>query len=1383
MDEHNLGFQPRGFILNLHKYYNPPKNHFDETKEYFDNYFQKQECFTTFGNFDRLSFNPVMDFADYRETIDRNNMWLGNRQNVLLYPISPADKRCYGFSGDHRVVSGNHHFGLVDNLGQFTEINSNYLLITLLYTASDAKASLKSYECYLGYCSDAIYRIADTYNTKFAESGKHLECEVFGTFNSAELAVVWSADEFVDVLYLIDHLRYLTLRGYKEDRIHRAFISSHTFAALTKKNMTEVQGGALIQLAGRTSAGIDEKETSGHGQNGYEVLSGYVTNVRKTLLEVDDKVAANHVFCTGEYDLIFQTDQRFLSKLFGDVSRADSDLQFSIQNRVFSSHILESSTRLYYTAQDIDELKKTLEGLWGLDKESEGLLYVTVREDDQGSHYSPRMNIVRKITPQDVSVAEEEKNSFTLFQELFNSVSRISKASLTFRHTLELAYIDYVQCITTAVDHLWVKDFDSQFHAALSILLRCCKSMEGPPTVSSAGDAVSPSDFQELIQDVFQALQQQCYHVVDSGKFFLEEPRSHYNYTGQYDLMMHAYYGILKCLLERMYIPSRPQSSMYPLINFEPTPILGSKLYWEDMHDTPKSSPIRLLVIKLPYNDAWTLLDHYIPMLIHELYHYAAPRSRIRRNYYFGCIAMTWLHSQLLGKYFEKQAEQGEYPHLLSEGASLLTNRCTEILSEQFGQILYSSMSNSETDCFSAKYQNFLTRLIEEQSTHYDKVFATIVRALEKGLSSMDERNEWKNMIAPISSPEQKKALEQMLSQTITILKNSEKDHGEQILSSYVSFLNEVVDGCWVPIFAVLKELFPDIAMVKFAGLDAAGYMLQFSINQNNQLLPPDKDKMPFENGLRIGCVLDWLLGNLSSDKNTTPVSDCIPKLEAVRARFLHLYNRIYKEKDDMGERWFDYYMCAYTTYLDSCTIYAQWLAPLIQEEYLSCLKEEDNSESMKLLTSLCKEYYNILENDSDDTLEESLFHHSIKIVQSFQVQKSLKEIQKTRPAAPLEDKPHMPLRDSKSSLRLGVSLWDYKWNLHLNNASELHTQLSHAVQILRESHQRAFRETETYRPWFRGCKNATFDILPSIMVHFLDNIAAKDFRDTINAIGTLADYQRRLLEAFKFRADGAPELLNSHQYQRLDYLALMQHYGQFTGLLDWSEDAYSSLYFALEKFVDDPRKKLGDDKNEDEAAALYILDPMLYNLARKKMLQTLNTIPEEYRRTLEGGDGYVPNLSLSDNREKFSLFIPGGHVNSPAKRYHSVSTPPQETELDDIAIDELYNLPLAIYTSRLNPRLRAQSGIFLSYNLRSVPVWPESVPKPNDTIASANLFHYLSLETIQRYYLSKFYAAEPFLLKVHINRNLKRELGDTLRFLGMNRYRIYPELEQLSKK
>ena len=97
-----------------------------------------------------------------------------------------------------------------------------------------------------------------------------------------------------------------------------------------------------------------------------------------------------------------------------------------------------------------------------------------------------------------------------------------------------------------------------------------------------------------------------------------------------------------------------------------------------------------------------------------------------------------------------------------------------------------------------------------------------------------------------------------------------------------------------------------------------------------------------------------------------------------------------------------------------------------------------------------------------------------------------------------------------------------------------------------------------------------------------------------------------------------------------------------------------------------------------------------------------------------------------------------------------------------------------------MNPRLRAQSGIFMTYNLRALPIQPaEGTTGP---IVFGELFHYLSLESIQRFYLEKF-DEDPFMLKLSMDKNQKQEMGRLLRSLGLSRYRVYPELEHLKQK
>lgn len=415
------------------------------------------------------------------------------------------------------------------------------------------------------------------------------------------------------------------------------------------------------------------------------------------------------------------------------------------------------------------------------------------------------------------------------------------------------------------------------------------------------------------------------------------------------------------------------------------------------------------------------------------------------------------------------------------------------------------------------------------------------------------------------------------------------------------------------------------------------------------------------------------------------------------------------------------------------------------------------------------------------------LFRHTIRLVQDFQRQKDLGTIDAEKPV-PEKSAVPSPIKLSRPVCPLLPK--EKKWRFHLSTHGELHAHLDAMVMQLRKNHQETFGNADDCKLWFRGCRNSTFDILPSIMVHFADGINAEDFKGE-NQMGTLLEYQWRLLEAYKFRADGAPELMGNNRYQRLDYLALMQHYGRYTGLLDWSEDAYSSLYFAFEKFVDDADMKIEDDPAEDAPAALYILDPRLYNRARFVMMRRIPNLSSQYRQTIDDPEGYIPNLSIPENRERFAMFIPGGRPTQPVSEdkpghfllpeplVHQTYRAPKETELEQVET-ELRNLPLAFYAPRLNPRLRVQSGIFMSYNLRSLPIRPEH--GASGPIALGELFHYLSLESIQRFYLDHF-DEEPFMLKLIMDKNQKQEMGRILRYLGLNRYRVYPELEHLPRR
>lgn len=104
---------------------------------------------------------------------------------------------------------------------------------------------------------------------------------------------------------------------------------------------------------------------------------------------------------------------------------------------------------------------------------------------------------------------------------------------------------------------------------------------------------------------------------------------------------------------------------------------------------------------------------------------------------------------------------------------------------------------------------------------------------------------------------------------------------------------------------------------------------------------------------------------------------------------------------------------------------------------------------------------------------------------------------------------------------------------------------------------------------------------------------------------------------------------------------------------------------------------------------------------------------------------------------------------------------------------EEMAYLPLAVYTSRLNPRIRSQSGIFVAYNLYAEPS------------AIIDSYDYIDLEKIQTYYFerSERKEKEQFLYRIVIEKTVAKEIAECLSRMGISKERIYPELANIGQR
>ena len=117
---------------------------------------------------------------------------------------------------------------------------------------------------------------------------------------------------------------------------------------------------------------------------------------------------------------------------------------------------------------------------------------------------------------------------------------------------------------------------------------------------------------------------------------------------------------------------------------------------------------------------------------------------------------------------------------------------------------------------------------------------------------------------------------------------------------------------------------------------------------------------------------------------------------------------------------------------------------------------------------------------------------------------------------------------------------------------------------------------------------------------------------------------ERELLFRFKQQAHHYIRHLPSED-DRASWLALMQHYGVPTRLLDWTQSPYVALYFAIEEAPQgiEEEKSKGDrfrDKGKEKHSAIWAIDMDWLARKEKELLGSVPDDPEartEYRNRL----------------------------------------------------------------------------------------------------------------------------------------------------------------------
>lgn len=1381
---------PHGYLLELDKFLRIPHASFNAYKGLMESYKAKYGKgigrANTFGDFDLIGIQAIDNFPEYRQNASQSYTWLGNQQSILLTPIAApqgSQKRRFGYyeplqkHGLNLTIDGR-------------PIEAPFFCVSLLYVSSRTRARFCSYSRFLERCQDAISRIVDCYNR---EAGTNVVCEVFGTFSFSELAILWSADQFVDILALADLIWDLSFVFDKTDH-QRAFNSSYSIISILEANLTEekisaLKGAALVQCS--------VKETGGNKRNDLEESVRFIKKILKKKL---GKSTSQVRFCAGEHDLIFNVSLVELCALFASGEEQAASLQN--MNPHFQEHIEKTVTRLYYRSKDVKTLTRA---------QQQKFLEIPVDEKDTASGI-PEFSLTELICCDSCIKSKEHIYINQRFDEIRRKVQRISPPMSSILSTFDLLYSDYIQCVSSANDEFWLHDFHVQFSAALDMVETATALFFNSTNQESANKekVFSEEAYLNTLRQIFEIVSIQINHIADTGRPYLDVTRSHFTRMEQVDLTLHAYYGIVKEIIHNIYQNAgEDQSQLVPLITFKPMAQVKSKLFFYNPLER-NLSKARLINIELPY-DVWSFFHYHIPLLVHELYHYTAPLCRELRNYTVGMLSVYHTTVEMVVSVLNdiqlKSSGSIEnltldllssliseilWTYILSQSSNLSQaipgmkyNGKEKYLRQVFSGVLYAWISGKQCNANAFSMRDLWLGLKETINARQNVVLGLI----DDGLIKEQARQ----MLAELLLALQKLA---ELAQQYAECQNNPSAQGVYdglALGAYENMLAESMQNTSDFYDVQINELLPDLAMVRLLGMRAEEYLVQYAIYQENSLCSPDDIASRSYSAVRLGTVLDWLLCDIAPSEDAHELYSRFCKL---REPFTSLYENACGNKSGQtpearhtdAMEWFNTFEQLFFNYFELCFNERTWIRCYINDQIMPLLPQKES----RLKSVMCT-YFKKLKDFSIN--HGSHFSGVISSIRELQKQPLLRNLT----ISPANDRTELcqtafrhlqvlteePLRlyplttDIKAADFEPPSLNDadgYPLQRTLYNAGELTNLLSELTAGMTEAHKQRLGKTLSGQMiWFRGVKNSKYHLLPSILVNYLkdSNIIKPDswLYPSVHAL------QRAKFEHFKYRADGAPEIINTHRYTKIDYLALMQHYAQWTTLLDWSEDAFTSLYFALEPYFKDPHYKSTD------SSVLYLFDPELYNTARRDMLQIVPKDKTDARRNIEKelSAEIIPNLSIPYNEALFKVFTCSDECVEPRENSYieiPANDDPGEMTLAN-AEDQISKLPLAIYTSQLSRRIRAQSGIFLAYNPETLPIINLS-REPKEGESPSRAFDYIALDRIQEYYLKSFDNAYPFLRKLIITGDCATHLTKLLKEMGINRYRIYPELEEL---
>lgn len=1336
-----------GFIFDLCKYVlADEKNIYKylmENNESFKNFLE--DSFITFGEFDRMTVTKVIDFTRFRDVSEDRKNWFGENQSVLIYEIGK----------NYNVDYKGKFFSYKEN-GNWKKSDELFIGLTILQFGNNRKQKIKNMSQYLESCRLSI--LSFIYEEKKKEIP--LVCEVYGTLGNLGIAILWLTDQYTEVLRLVNLLKVNNMDYGEENKF---FLSAFTIFFKNKVDET-IHKNKIEAISGKTLIEIAIK-----------------TNINFELLESFDKDVQVH--CAGKDDITILIDTNKIYSSFNNKKIFDENEKFSLFN------VLSTNSKLCSTIDETYKRKSKNETFLNLCNDC----IVESKED----YLDKEKKFIEKLN-----------NIIENYENLRKQIENIFPKTAGMVDTMDSLNCDFKTQVTFASNEMWKEDFAYQYQTIISCLNRFLSSN------------INKVHKLKIIKDILNNFKQQIFHISESNNLFIDIPKCHLRYTGKNNLILYAYFGMIKSIIELAYKlqDKDKQSEIIPLIIADVVPMIGSELYI----NYNESSDSRLITLNLPMTALYDLPRHSV-YLYHELFHYIVPSDRYKRNFLYTCLSlmqylMFFIKCFMLNK--TNISEKEEHPTavdvykkiikktFLKKIYNFVIKHMKDMKEELFK---FENLDENIWNRFEEKLFKYLGEcLICKDENKYKKnivylflldVYAdkeSLLKEFKKAYD-VEKKEEINFSIEYIKTNFEEKI------NTLKNIKNNQKDlfhnqYFKDLLQDINIPIQYLIKEAKIMIQA-LQEVSTDIAMIDLSEMSIEQYLITYTKIQKDILIDVSSSSKREQDILRLGIIIDYILGNEEFvNKNKE-------KLKNSEQSYINLYIGYYfcssyQNQEDFskvieeGKKWFDLFIEIYNRYYIEYRIYIAIINELFN---MISLKKRNNQEYKAFIQQYKKMYFQnymkIIDNYAVDLkkaiennlpidnlktdMERKIFDLNILLIQIFQDQKTFSALNKIRKkwgdnrqpnkqpnkqpskyfsinSLKYDEEKEPNDKDRKPNDKCGILIPECIYKV--DKVSQFSTTINKLSSSLLNRDIGINQKNGEYL-WYRGHSSVEYNLIPSIM---------REFKLKKHMFDSLDRYQRAEYEEFKFRADGSPEILEKSNYSLSDYLALMQHYSVPTNYLDWSEDALTSLYFALESFIESDG---GEIKNTD--AVLYIFNPSFYNEVRNKIIERCanqNTDKSEIfldiMKTKVTTGGTLPNLSISYNEQIYNMFLLG---NVKYGQDYSMN----EKKIEQLTWEkESAYLPIAVYTSRLNPRIRSQSGMFLAFNIYTPP-------------SEGINYEYMDLEKIQEFYLREFREEDPkpFLYKIVIVSKARKQIADWIKSMGVSKEKIYPELHNIGQR